>query len=150
MNYYTTEVQENEHGELFIELSQQVLEQAGMAEGDTVDWTDNRDGSWTLKKVEPVKPVKPQTELVLVEAVGQFRMRYVVEVPVGKSEWALDTVTANDAVEFSQQHLGETIISHRVVSREQVLAMCDQDNDYCSSWEDELKFKNFVTPYKAD
>ena len=55
-------------------------------------------------------------------------MRYLVEVPVGidaygrdKSEWAMDTVTMHQAQEFSQQHLGEQIVSHRVVTKEEAL-----------------------------
>jgi hypothetical protein len=43
-----------------------------------------------------------KTEFVLVECVSTFRMRYVVEVPEGKSEYALDTVVMNEANEFSQ------------------------------------------------
>lgn len=86
-----------------------------------------------------------ETELVLVECIQQYRMRYVVEVPVGKSDWALDTVTMEEAVEFSQLNLGETIVSHRVVSKDDVLKLCDIDNDYCSSWDTEKKFEAFVT-----
>lgn len=92
-----------------------------------------------------------ETEFVLVECVSQFRMRYVVEVPKGKAEWALDTVTCNDAVEFSQEHLGETIVSHRVLKdRVEVIELCDQDNAYCKPWEDEKKFEVFVTPWKEE
>ena len=86
-----------------------------------------------------------ETELVLVECIQQYRMRYVVEVPIGKSEWALDTVTMEEAVEFSQLNLGETIVSHRVVSNDEVVQLCDEDNDYCSSWDTEKKFEVFVT-----
>ena len=42
-----------------------------------------------------------ETELVLVETVFQHRMRYVVEVPQGKKDWALDTVVCQEAQEFS-------------------------------------------------
>ena len=86
-----------------------------------------------------------ETELVLVECIQQYRMRYVVEVPIGKSEWALDTVTMEEAVEFSQLSLGETIVSHRVVSNDEVVQLCDEDNDYCSLWDTEKKFEVFVT-----
>jgi hypothetical protein len=87
-----------------------------------------------------------ETELVLVECIQQYRMRYVVEVPVDKSDWALDTVTMEEAVEFSQLNLGETIVSHRVVSKDEVVQLCDIDNDYCSSWDTEKKFDVFVHP----
>lgn len=87
-----------------------------------------------------------EKEFVLVETVETFRMRYVVPVPKGKKEWALDTVTMNEAAEFSQKHLGEQIVSHRVISRDELLALMDEDNDHASVWSEERKFQAFVTP----
>jgi hypothetical protein len=96
-----------------------------------------------------------KTQWVLVEAISTFRERYMIEVPVGidtygkdKIEWALDTVTMQEAKEFSQEHIGELIVSHRVVTKEQALALCDIDNDYTSSWTDEQKINTFFTPWK--
>ena len=139
---WTLEVQQHEDGDFFIEFPDEVLEGAGWETGDTIEWIDNKDGSWTLKKRE--------TQLVLVECVSQFRQRYVVEVPTGKAEWALDTVVMNEAQEFSQEHLGETIVSHRVITRDEVLNLCNKDNAYCSSWTDEKKFETFVTEWKEN
>lgn len=92
------------------------------------------------------------TQWVLVEAISTFRTRYMVEVPIGvddygydKAEWALDTVTMNEAKEFSQKHLGETIVSHRVVSKKEALELCEIDNDYCKSWSKEQKLNSFFT-----
>lgn len=85
------------------------------------------------------------TELVLVETVSMFRMRYVVEVPKDKSWWALDTVTMNEAKEFSQKHLDETIVSHRVITKDEALSMCDTDNEYAKSWDEAKKIQTFVT-----
>lgn len=85
------------------------------------------------------------TELVLVETVSMFRMRYVIEVPKGNSDYALDTVTMNEAKEFSQKHLGETIVSHRTITKEEALDICDIDNYYAKPWTDEVKFKTFLT-----
>jgi hypothetical protein len=90
-------------------------------------------------------PVPMKKEWVLVECVQSYRMRYMVEVPEGKSEWALDTVSMHQAKEFSQQDIGETIVSHRVISEEDALKMCDVDNDYCKSWNEHLKVKSFFT-----
>ena len=45
----------------------------------------------------------------------QFKKARFHEGPKGKKEWALDTVTMNEAEEFSQEHLGEQIVSHRVI-----------------------------------
>ena len=134
-------IQEDENGELILPLGDDVCEELGWKIGDTLDWKDNGDGSWTITKKETEK----ETELVLVECVSTFRMRYMVEVPKGKAEWALDTVTMNEAKEFSQVHIGEQIVSHRVVSKEEALALSDTDNDYGKTWPEELKVKNFFT-----
>jgi hypothetical protein len=139
---WTLEVKEDpENGDCILEFPEDLMEEAGWKEGDELDWIDNKNGSYTLKKKEP-------TEWVLVECVSTFRERYMVEVPKGKAEWALDTVTMNEAKEFSQEHIGEQIVSHRVVSKEEALTLCDKDNDYGSSWDEELKVKNFFTTWK--
>jgi hypothetical protein len=139
---WTLEVKEDpENGDAILEFPDDLMLEAGWKEGDELDWIDNKNGSYTLKKKEP-------TEWVLVECVSTFRERYMVEVPKGKAEWALDTVTMNEAKEFSQEHIGEQIISHRVVSKEEALTLCDKDNDYGSSWNEELKIKNFFTTWK--
>jgi hypothetical protein len=143
---WTLEVKEDpKNGDAILEFPDDLMQEAGWKEGDTLDWVDNKDGSWTLKKKEP-------TQLVLVECVSTFRHRYMVEVPVGvdnygkdKSLWALDTVVMEDAKEFSQEHIGEQIISHRVVTREEALALCDKDNEYGKDWDEETKMKNFFT-----
>jgi len=135
-------IQEDENGELILPLGEGVSEELGWKEGDTLDWKDNGDGSWTITKKE--------TEYVLVDCVSTFRMRYLVEVPKGKAEWALDTVTLNEAKEFSQVHIGEQIISHRIVSKEEALSISDADNDYGSTWPEELKIKNFFTSIGED
>jgi hypothetical protein len=143
---WTLEVKEDpENGDAILEFPDDLMQQAGWKEGDTLDWIDNKDGSWTLKKKEP-------TQFVLVECVSTFRQRYMVEVPVGidqygkdKSEWALDTVAMEDAKEFSQEHIGEQIVSHRIVTREEALGLCDKDNEYGKDWDEETKMKNFFT-----
>ncbi len=133
-----------ETGDLILPLNDDILEQTGWKTGDSIDWTDNKDGSWTMKKIE--------TQWVLVETVSTFRERYMIEVPVGvdrygkdKADWALDTVTLEEAKEFSQEHLGETIVSHRVVTKEEALAMCDKENEYAKVWNDEMKIQAFFT-----
>ena len=133
-----------ETGDLILPLNDDILEGTGWKTGDNIEWIDNRDGSWTMKKIE--------TQWVLVETVSTFRERYMVEVPVGidrygkdKADWALDTVTLEEAKEFSQEHLGETIVSHRVVTKEEALVLCDKDNAYCKAWTEEHKVATFFT-----
>lgn len=83
---------------------------------------------------------------VLVECIGQYRTRYLVQTPSNHPEWALDTVTMDEAREFSQKWLGETIVSHRVVSRKEALAQCRADNDYAAGFTDRQLELNFFTP----
>ena len=87
---------------------------------------------------------------VVVTAVSQFRMRYVVPISELQREnptvlvdamWALDGVTCNDYEEFSQEHLGEVITDWQVENEEQVLERFDRENDYLSSWSKEKKLE---------
>jgi hypothetical protein len=134
-------LENDEDGNLVLPLSDDILKEVGWETGDVIDWIDNKDGSWTMKK-------KIKKEFVLVECISMFRQRYVVEVPAGKAEWALDTVVMQEAKEFSQEHIGENIVSHRVMSEEEVLALCSIDNDYANNWNDKLKLDTFVTKVK--
>lgn len=86
-----------------------------------------------------------EKEWVLVDCISTFRIRYMIEVPKGKTEWALDTVAAGEAKEFSQHNLGELVVSHRSITKDDGLILCDQDNEYCAAWDEATKLKNFVT-----
>lgn len=85
----------------------------------------------------------------MVDVLSQYRMRYVVEVEDDVSH-ALDEVTMRlndiDFQEFSQLHLGETIISHKEIDKADYLRMFDEDNDYLKEWteEEKLKFVNKI------
>ena len=128
-------------GELILPLNDEILEECGFKIGDDIEWTDRGDGSWAIAKALMSK----DTEWVMVDCVSSYRMRYMVEVPKGKAEWALDTVTMQEAKEFSQEYLGEQIFSHRVVTEEEALEICDKDNDYCKSWTSNHKVNTFFT-----
>ena len=54
MSKWTVTVEEAEDGsgDLVMPLPQDFLDQQGWKEGDTLDWKDNEDGSWTLSKVK--------------------------------------------------------------------------------------------------
>ena len=67
---------------------------------------------------------------------------------VGGTTTVVDTVTMNEAKEFSQEHLGETIVSHRVVTQQEALDQCEIDNTYCKVWNDEKRMEVFFTHEK--
>lgn len=140
---FTTIVQSDPDLGLYITFPDAILHEVGWEVGDENEWIDQGDGSYILRK-------KMKTELVMVDCVSTFRQRYVVEVPAGKTEWALDTVTLEEAKEFSQEHLGEQIFSHRVVSIDEVIEQCDKDNSYLKNWTREQKIKSLITPWYGD
>ena len=132
---------DEETDDTYLLLPDDMMLAAGWNLGDDIEWIDNKDGTWTMKKIEKDN----EKEWVLVECVSQFRQRYMCQVPKGKAEWALDTVTMNEAKEFSQEHLGETIVSHRVIPFMEALELCDVDNEYCNKWNVEKKVEVFFT-----
>jgi hypothetical protein len=75
----------------------------------------------------------------LVETISMHRIRYVVDCE--SAEHAKDTVTMNEAEEFSQMHIDELVTSARVIDDAEYLRVFDEDNDYLREWSDEHKFK---------
>lgn len=138
MTQYTVTIEEDENGDSILPLPDDVVTQLGWKEGDTIAWS-MVDGAIAMTKVDP-----PKTQLVMVETVSTFRHRYIVEVPGGEADWALDTVTMDEAEELSQQHLGEQIVSHRVVNKEEICTMFREDNKYLSSWTDDQILQSVI------
>jgi len=69
------------------------------------------------------------SKLVLVDAISTFHVRYIVEVGDDKVDQALGEVKLGEVYdEFYQKHLGETIISQRVVTADEYLELFDKDN----------------------
>jgi hypothetical protein len=90
------------------------------------------------------------SKIVLVETVSTFRHIYAVELPDNvPNEYALDDVTLNigsdepEFEEFGQEHIGETILSHRVIDEKEYLRIFDEVSSYLSEWTDEEK-KRFI------
>jgi len=99
-----------------------------------------------IKELEtPNDVLKEDSVWVMVDAIFTYRMRYCVEAPKNYPEYALDDVTMETAKEFSQLGLGEQIVSHRIVSQQEALDMCDIDNDYCKEWTAGEKIRAFFT-----
>jgi hypothetical protein len=100
---------------------------------------------------------KWMSRYVLVDAISQFRMRYVVEVPddvenpkdegiypLTPGEYAADSVTCEDTREFSQEHLGEMIIDTREVTFEEAIEQFRKDNNNYV-WDEDTIVKNSFT-----
>ena len=99
-----------------------------------------------MKQVDWVEELQEnEKEFVLVETINQTRFRYVIEVPKGKQDWALDVVVMEKSKEFSQEFLGENIVSSRIIDDNEIISLCDIDNKYATRWDKETKLKNFVT-----
>ena len=46
-------VEDPDHpGELMLDLGQDICDQLDWRPGDRVEWLDNKDGSWTLEKIQ--------------------------------------------------------------------------------------------------
>ena len=89
------------------------------------------------------------SKYILVTALQQYRMQYVVEVPdepgvCGAETWAMDTVTCQEAKEFTQKDLGETIIDAREVTIGQALAKFRKDEP-TYTWNDDVIINTLVT-----
>jgi bifunctional DNA-binding transcriptional regulator/antitoxin component of YhaV-PrlF toxin-antitoxin module len=51
MSKWTIDIKEDpETGDQILEFPDDLMESAGWKEGDVIEWIDNKDGSWTLRK----------------------------------------------------------------------------------------------------
>lgn len=111
-----------------------------LPESESVDAFVEQAAMDVLQDIQPPKLAYPT---YLVETTVTYRMRYVVSCV--NEEHAMDTVVMEEAKEFSQEYLGEQIISARPIKHDEIIALCDKDNDYCKSWDVATKYRNFVT-----
>ena len=103
-----------------------------------------------------------EEKYVVVTTTSTFRQRYCI--PVSKLQemnrtislkdhpeqivpWAEDSVTSEDAKEFSQKWLGETILDTFILDEERALMLFDRDNDYLKNWTREQKL-DFIDDWK--
>ena len=89
---------------------------------------------------------------VVVDCVSSFHMRYVVELNKDDPEhFALDTVVMSEAVEFSQKHLDETVVTHRTLENvKDVIKLARKDHNDPVMWTDEWIEKSLITKSKED
>jgi len=132
MKSWTLPVKENDDGELYIELSDEILEGSGFKIGDTLNWKDLKNGSYSLTKAD--------TDLYLVEAISTFHLKFAVRAR--DPEHAMDEVVCDDGnlKELSQRHIDVNILGARKITNEEYLTEFDKDNDYMRSWTEDQKF----------
>ncbi|MEH0742583.1 hypothetical protein H4F05_13800 [Vibrio cholerae] len=51
-------IQRNEDGEYYFLIPNELQGDLSWEEGDTVEWTDNGDGTWTLRKLSQLEALK--------------------------------------------------------------------------------------------
>ena len=51
---WTIPVEEDASGDAIIQFPEEFLDETGWREGDTLRWIDNKDGSWTLTRIDNV------------------------------------------------------------------------------------------------
>lgn len=93
---------------------------------------------------------------VIVTAISSHRMRYAIPVsdldtddPTEQIEWAKDSVTMEEAEEFSQHWLGEIISDATILDEKQMLELFDADNDYLKGWSKDQKL-HYVKTWKRE
>jgi bifunctional DNA-binding transcriptional regulator/antitoxin component of YhaV-PrlF toxin-antitoxin module len=50
-----TAEEDPETGDIVLPLPEELLKKVGWKEGDTLEWIDNHDGSWSIEKVKDDK-----------------------------------------------------------------------------------------------
>ena len=131
MKTWTLPVKENENGELYIELNDEMLNGSGFKIGDTLNWKDLKDGSYSLTKAEG--------DLYLVEGISMFHMKFVVRAK--EAEHAMDEVVMDTGKlkEFSQNHIDFNILGARKITNDEYLVLFNKDNSYLSIWTEDQK-----------
>ena len=49
-------VEDPDTGDLMLDLGVELCSELGWQEGDTLEWTDNKDGSWLIQKISLSQP----------------------------------------------------------------------------------------------
>jgi hypothetical protein len=133
MRYILDVRADEDTGECYLRLPEEVLTKSGFKVGDSIKWVDNDDGSWSIVKMEET------LNYYVVDVLSSFRNRFVVKAKSLQDAHYEVALRENDSefTEFSQKHLGTNIIDGFEVSHNDLIKMNKQDNDYLSSWSDE-------------
>lgn len=71
MSRWVVEVQEDDGGYI-LPLPEDMLQEVGWKEGDVIEWIDNKDGSWSMRK--------KMTKLIQIEQCSDMLMWYADQV----------------------------------------------------------------------
>lgn len=136
MKKWTLPVIKGEHGDYFIELSDEILENSGFEVGDTVVWTKNENGSYTITKKE-----NKDTDIYIVETISSHLLKYAVRAKSAEDamEYVSRLADTGEIVELHQKHHGEFIKDATKISKKEYLKCFDELNDYLKSWSKEQK-----------
>ena len=55
----TLEAADDGSGDLILPLTDEIMESAGWIVGDTLEWIDNKNGTWSIKKIENEQKSNP-------------------------------------------------------------------------------------------
>lgn len=89
---------------------------------------------------------------VVVTAISQFKMRYVVSIDDLQSlntdvevdpAWLEEMVDLDEIDDFSQKHLGVIPLETRLMTEDEVLELHDAENSYLKEWSKEQKL-NYI------
>tara|TARA_R110000851_G_scaffold22291_1_gene66080 strand:+ start:328 stop:705 length:378 start_codon:yes stop_codon:yes gene_type:complete len=104
-----------------------------------------------MKMTEEMK----MTDYVEVTTISTFRIRYMMRKDDLRAlntavdptddeltEWAIQQTRTDTAIdEFSQQWVGEQIVSTRECTEDEMVIAFDRDNDYLKEWTRDAKIK---------
>lgn len=94
---------------------------------------------------------------VVVTAISQFKMKYVVSIDDLQSlntdvevdpAWLEEMIVLDEIDDFSQKHLGVIPLETRLMTEDEVLELHDAENSYLKEWSKEQKLnyiKNLFT-----
>lgn len=127
---FVLDVREGVDKELYLQLNDEVLEASGFKIGDKLQWIDNKDGSWSMIKMNE------NLNYYVVDILNTFRNRYVIKAKC--LDDAMDEVVFNEYDpefnEFSQKHLGTQVFAAHQIEYADILELSKKDNDYLNSW----------------
>ena len=99
---------------------------------------------------------------IVVTAISSFKMKYVIpteelqklnpEIDLDDAAargWAEDCVIMEEVKDFSQKHIGETVIETDILDEDTLLKVFDRENDYLSEWTREKKI-NYARNWKDE